>query len=82
MSVRLFARMEQIGSHWTDFHGILYLSIFRKFVEIIQVSVIKLVWTTLDFRNTPSNTNLEEKEIVEAPRKRWQRVDAGTGQAT
>jgi len=24
-------------------------------------------WTTLDFRNTPSTTNLEEEEIVYAP---------------
>jgi len=24
-------------------------------------------WTTPDFRNTPSNTNLEEEEIVDAP---------------
>jgi hypothetical protein len=30
--------MEQLGSHWTDFHGIRYLSIFRKSVEKIQVS--------------------------------------------
>jgi len=22
--------MEQLGSHWTDFRGILYLSIFQK----------------------------------------------------
>jgi hypothetical protein len=66
MSARLFARME-LGSHWTDFHEIWYLSIFRKFVEKIQVSVIKLVWTTPDFRNTPSTTNLEEEEIVDAP---------------
>jgi len=29
--------MEQLGSHWTDFHEIWYLSIFRKFVEKIQV---------------------------------------------
>jgi hypothetical protein len=31
--------MEQIGSHWTDFHEILYLysSVFRKCVEEIQV---------------------------------------------
>jgi hypothetical protein len=29
--------MEQVGSHWTDFHGILYSSIFRKSVEKIQV---------------------------------------------
>jgi len=29
-------RMEQVGSHWTDFHEILYLNIFRKSVEKIQ----------------------------------------------
>jgi hypothetical protein len=26
----LSARMEQLGSNWTDFHEILYLSILRK----------------------------------------------------
>jgi len=26
-------------------------------------------WTTPDFRNTPSTTDLEEEEIVDAPRK-------------
>jgi hypothetical protein len=26
-------------------------------------------WTTPDFRNTPSTTNLEEKEIVDVPGK-------------
>ena len=31
--------MEQLGTHWTDFYEILYLSIFRKFVEEIQVSL-------------------------------------------
>ena len=31
--------MEQLGSHWTDFHEIWYLSIFRKFVEKIKVSL-------------------------------------------
>jgi hypothetical protein len=30
-------RMEQLGFHWMDFHEILYLSIFRKPVEKIQV---------------------------------------------
>jgi len=39
MSVRLSFRMEQIGSHWMDFHEIRYLWIFRKSVEKIQVSV-------------------------------------------
>jgi hypothetical protein len=31
-------RTEQLGSQWTDFHEILYLSIFSKPVEKIQVS--------------------------------------------
>ena len=30
-------------------------------------STISKEWTTADFRNTPSATNLEEKEIVDAP---------------
>jgi len=30
--------MEQLGSHWKDFHEILYFSIFRKSVVKIQVS--------------------------------------------
>jgi len=30
-------RMEQLGSHWTDFHKILRMSIFQKSVEKIQV---------------------------------------------
>ena len=38
MSVRLSARVEQLGSHWMDFHEIWYLIIFRKYVEKIQVS--------------------------------------------
>ena len=29
--------MEQLGSHWTDFHEIWYLKIFRKYVKKIQV---------------------------------------------
>jgi hypothetical protein len=28
--------MEQLRSHWTDFHETLYLSIFRKVVNKIQ----------------------------------------------
>ena len=36
MSVRP-VRMEQLGSHWTDFHEIWYLRIFRKYVNRIQV---------------------------------------------
>ena len=29
----------KLGSHWTDFHEILYLNIFRKYFEKIQVSL-------------------------------------------
>jgi len=31
--------MEKLGSHWTDFHEISYLTIFRISVEKIQVSL-------------------------------------------
>ena len=33
MPVRLSARTEQLCSHWTDFHEILHLNIFRKSVR-------------------------------------------------
>jgi hypothetical protein len=33
------ARMEQLSSHWTNFHEILYLRIFRKSVEKAQFSL-------------------------------------------
>jgi len=36
-SVRSFVRMEQLDSHWTDFHKIWYLRIFWNSVEKIQV---------------------------------------------
>jgi len=39
MSVYPSIRMEKLGSHWTDFHEILYLSIVRKPLEKIQVSL-------------------------------------------
>jgi hypothetical protein len=39
MSVHPSVRMKQLGSHWTDFHEILYLSISRSSVEKIQVSL-------------------------------------------
>jgi len=35
----MFVRMEQLGSHWTDLHDIWYLSIFRKSVWKILVSL-------------------------------------------
>jgi len=39
LSVRLSVRMEQLGSKWTDFREIWYLSILRKSVEKIRVSL-------------------------------------------
>jgi hypothetical protein len=36
MSVRPSVRMEQLGSHWTDFHEMLYLKISRKTAEKIR----------------------------------------------
>jgi hypothetical protein len=38
MYVRPSVRTEQLGSHWTDFHEICYLRIYRKYVEKIQDS--------------------------------------------
>jgi hypothetical protein len=38
-SVRPSVRMEHLVSHWTDFHEIWYLCIFRKSLEKIQVQV-------------------------------------------
>jgi hypothetical protein len=37
--VCLSVHMDQLGSQWTDFHEIWYLSIFRKSAEKIQVSL-------------------------------------------
>jgi hypothetical protein len=39
MSVWLSVYMEQLGSHWTDFDEIWHLSLFRKSVEKIKVSL-------------------------------------------
>jgi hypothetical protein len=38
LSICLPVRMEQLGSHWTDFHEIWYFNILRKSVEEIRVS--------------------------------------------
>ena len=37
--MRLSVHMAQLGSHWTDFHEIWYVSIFRKCAMKIQVSL-------------------------------------------
>jgi hypothetical protein len=39
MSACPSVHMEKLGSHWMDFHEILYLSIFRKSVHKIPVSL-------------------------------------------
>ena len=39
MSVRPSVRIEQLGSHWTDFDETRYLNFFRRLVEKIQVSL-------------------------------------------
>jgi hypothetical protein len=36
-SVRPSVRKEQLGSHWTDFHEILYLRIFLKCESVIKI---------------------------------------------
>ena len=36
MSVCLSLRMEQLGSHWKDFHEILYFTIFRNSIDKVQ----------------------------------------------
>jgi hypothetical protein len=38
-SVRPSVRMKQLASHWTDFHEILYLRMFGKSVDKLQVSL-------------------------------------------
>ena len=39
LSLRPSVAMEQLGPNWTDFHEISYLSILRKYVEEIQVTL-------------------------------------------
>jgi len=51
--IRLSARMEHLRSHWTDFHEIWYLRIFRKSLNKIQVSLkqdknnLQFTWRTI-----------------------------------
>ena len=39
MSVRLSDRMKKLCSYWTEFNKILYLTIFRKYVLKIKISL-------------------------------------------
>ena len=40
LSLCPFVRIKQLGSRWTDFHEISYLSDFRKYVPKIQISLM------------------------------------------
>ena len=53
LSVRPFFHMEQLGSHWTDFCKILFLSIFPKSLQKTQVS-LKLTNVTGTLRESVS----------------------------
>jgi len=44
-SVYLSVHMEQLGTHWTEFYEISYLSNFGKCVEKIQVSFTSFIET-------------------------------------
>jgi hypothetical protein len=59
MPVRLSVGMEPIGSHWTDFDEVLYLSVFRKSVAKIQVSLKSSMNTITHFLLYLTNFFLE-----------------------
>ena len=67
LSVRPCVRMEHLGCHWTDFHKIWYLSIFRKFLEKLQVSLRSgnnnayFTWRLYICDNVPLNSSYKEK---------------------
>jgi len=46
--------MEQLSSHWMDFHDILYLRIIRKYVEKNQVSLYEVLPKISENLNIPS----------------------------
>jgi hypothetical protein len=61
--------MEQLGSHWKDFHEILYFRIFRKSVEDIQVTSDKnngcFTWRPLYIYDHISAEFLLEREVFQ-----------------
>jgi hypothetical protein len=77
MSVCLSVRMDQLGSHWADFHEIWYFSILRKTVEKflkfhenltqeLQEDTCKFMiiprWTPLKMRNVSDNRCTENQK--------------------
>ena len=68
-SIRHSVCTEQLGSRWTDFHKIWYLSILRESVEKVQVTLISdrnnngcFTWSlTYIFASTSLNSSWNEK---------------------
>jgi len=66
--------MEQLGSYWTDFHEIWYVSIFRKPVEKIQVSLTSdknngyFTWTVMYNSHA---VILRMRRVSEKPRREF-----------
>jgi hypothetical protein len=54
--------MEQLGSHWMDFHEILYLSIFQKSVKKIEIS-LNLTRITHTLHEDPSTRVIQKVKI-------------------
>ena len=62
LSVCPFVCLEQLGFHWTGFHEVLNVSIFRKSVEKVQVCVTSVKsngYFTLRTMNFHDNTSLK-----------------------
>jgi hypothetical protein len=76
LSVCLSVRMNQMGSHSTDFHRIWHLRIFRKPVEKIQVSLKSdkykgyFTWRPMCvYYNLSSNSSENEKCFIQSCRE-------------
>jgi len=63
----LSVRNEQLGSHWTEFHAIKRLGVFRRSVEKIQVSLQSdnnnghFTWRLMHIYNIALNSSYSEK---------------------
>jgi len=65
-------RMENLGSHWNDFHKIWYLSIFHKSVEKINFSIKSsgsrvVPWGQMDGRTDMTNLIVDFRSFAKAP---------------
>jgi hypothetical protein len=63
-------RMEQLSSHWTDFHEIWFFRIFRKSVEKIQASLKSdknngyFTWRTIYFFDDSSLSSYQNEKCL------------------